>query len=233
MIETKTDSRGLMMKHTMKHLMKTTVAICLAAACLSPLKSTAAENKPAAPTAVSDNAAFDLKFPGGTLTSLLGMIERQSGQKPNVVCAADVAGLALPPLDLRSVKMENIFEALRVVMGDDEPLVFGRMGNIYAIERRPVATASRVYYVGHLLKKFKVQDITTAIQYAWKMSDSRVTPQLKFHEETQLLIVKADGMQQGTIKNVLQELALALEPAPAGGPADSNSKPTPVPSNTQ
>ena len=230
MIETKTDSKGL----SMKKMMKTMIAVCLAVACLAPLKSRAAEDKPAAPTnAVSASPAFDLKFPGGTLTSLLGMIERQSGQKPNVVCAADVGGLALPPLDLRSVKMENVFEALRVVVGDDEPLVFGRMGNIYAIERRPAATASRVYYVGNLLKKFKVQDITTAIQFAWKMSDSRVTPQLKFHEETQLLIVKADGMQLATIKNVLQELALALEPAPSGGPADSNSKPTPVPSNTQ
>jgi hypothetical protein len=228
MMETKTESKGL----SMKKMMKTTIAVCLAAACLAPLKARAAEDNPAVPTAVSVNPVFDLKFPGGTLTSLLGMIERQSGQKPNVVCAADVAGLALPSLDLRSVKMENLFEALRVVMGDNEPLVFGRMGNIYAIERRPVATASRVYYVGHLLKKFKVQDITTAIQFAWKINSPSVQPQLKYHEETQLLIVMADGVQQATVKNVLEELRHALEPA-VEGPDNSNSKPVPVPSDRQ
>ena len=215
------------MKHTMKHTMKTTIALGLAAACLAPLIARAAEDKPAAPTEVTANPTFDLKFPGGGLTSLLDMIERQSGQKPNVVCAADVARLPLPPLDLRAVKMENIFEALRVVTGDSGPLVFGRMGNIYAIERRSAITASRVYYVGHLLKKFKVQDITTAIQYAWKMNSPSVQPQLKYHEETQLLIVMADGMQQATIKNVLDELRHALEPA-VEGPGDSNSKPMPI-----
>jgi len=159
------------------------------------------------------------------------MIEQRSGQKPNVVCATDVSNLSIPPLDLRAVQTENVFTALRAV-ADQEPLVFGKMGNIYALERRPVITASRVYYVGHLLKKFKVQDITTAIQTAWEMSGSSAKPELKYHEETQLLIVRADGMQQGTIKNVLEELRHALEPVVEAS-GDSNSKPVPVSSARQ
>jgi hypothetical protein len=209
--------------------MRTTITLCMLAACLSPLISGASEETPAARPEASASATFNLKFPGGTIKSLLDLIERQSGQKPNVVCATDVADTPLPALDLRSVRTESVLEVLRVVVGDREPLVCSRMGNIYALERRSIPTANRVYYVGNLLKKFKVQDITTAIQTAWEMGGSAVKPQLKYHEETQLLIVLADGQQQATIKNVLEELRPALEPA-AGEPGAATAKPASAPS---
>ena len=59
---------------------------------------------------------------------------------------------------------------------------------------------------------------------AWEMSGSPAKPELKYHEETQLLIVRADGVQQATIKNVLEELGLALKPATEGS-GDSHSNP--------
>jgi hypothetical protein len=203
--------------------MKKTMTVCLLAVVLSPVISGAAEVAPAGAAAEPAKATFNLKFPGGTLGSLLGLLEEQSGRKPNVLCAADVTELSIPPLDLLSVQTENVLAALREVLADREPLVLGRMGNIYTLERRPIATASRVYYVGHLLKRFKVQDITTAIQTAWEMSGSPVKPELKYHQETRLLIVRADGVQQATIKNVLEELGLALKPAMQGS-SDSEPK---------
>ena len=69
---------------------------------------------------------------------------------------------------------------------------------------------TRVFFVGNLLKKFKIEDVTTALETVWQMS-SKAKADLKYHQDTQLLIVRADRAQLDMTTAVLTQLREALD----------------------
>jgi hypothetical protein len=67
--------------------------------------------------------------------------------------------------------------------------------------------ASRFYNLAPYLEHgLKVDDITTAVQTAWKMAGETSPPEISFHKDTKLLIAVGDPEKLKTIDAVLQAL---------------------------
>src|SRR5690606_32388061 len=63
---------------------------------------------------------------------------------------------------------------------------------------------SRFYALAPYLEQgLKVEDITTAVQTAWKMLGEKETPNISFHKETKLLIAVGEPRKLETIDAVL------------------------------
>lgn len=70
----------------------------------------------------------------------------------------------------------------------------------------PVRTPVQVFQLAPLLKDYSIDDITTAVKTTWQMLDSSVTPELKYHSDTGLLIVKGAVEQLRVVAEVLAEV---------------------------
>lgn len=85
-----------------------------------------------------------------------------------------------------------------------------------------VPKTSRFYALTPYLEQgLKVEDITTAVQTAWKMLGEKETPSISFHKETKLLIAVGEPSKLETIDAVLKALSQksAIDPA-TGLPID-------------
>jgi hypothetical protein len=94
--------------------------------------------------------------------------------------------------------------------------------NVTVLLGRPQSLETGVFYVGHLLGKFKVEDVTTAVQTAWAMGQNEANAELKYHQDTQLLIVRGPKAYLNVVKDVLSELKNALPGSPSTPPSNSN-----------
>ena len=74
----------------------------------------------------------------------------------------------------------------------------------------------RFYQLAPYLGELKVEDITTALETAWKMLGEKSTPDLKFHKDTQLLIAVGPPEKLALIESVLAQLRPA-NPVPGAG----------------
>jgi hypothetical protein len=168
---------------------------------------------------------FDLAFPGGPPAKLVDAIERTSGTRPNVLISPRLANTVLPKMELHGVTESSVFMALNALANNDLPGNWRPANNVWIFQGRPEFHRTQVFYVGDLLQKFKIEDITTAIQTIGKLDGKEAGAELKFHQETQLLIARADEDQLGGIKELLNELRRALpHPDPRADRVDESSK---------
>lgn len=87
----------------------------------------------------------------------------------------------------------------------------------------------QVFQLAPLLKSHSVDEITTAIKTTWQMMDEAVTPELKYHSDTGLLIAKGTEMQLQMVNQVLAQLQHS-EKGPTGDSAGVPAPGRPVPS---
>jgi len=153
---------------------------------------------------------FDLTFPGGSPAKLVEAIEKASGQKLNVLLPTNLSSSVIPRMELRSVNATIVFNSLNVVLTQDENVRWLPVNNVWILQSGSDRRSSQVFYVGHLLSKFKVEDITTAIQTTWKLAGKDSKAELKYHQDTQLLIALANKPQLETVSEVLRELQRAF-----------------------
>jgi hypothetical protein len=66
--------------------------------------------------------------------------------------------------------------------------------------------AVRFYQLAPYLETYKVEDITTAIQTAWKMLGETSPPTINFHKDTKLLIAVGEADKLKLIDSVLAQL---------------------------
>jgi hypothetical protein len=76
------------------------------------------------------------------------------------------------------------------------------------------------------LTKFKIDDITTALQTTWQLGGRESKAELKYHQDTQLLIALGSPEQLNTAAEVLAQLKLAIEPARIEPGKTDNTKTT-------
>jgi hypothetical protein len=166
-------------------------------------------------------ATFNFTFPGGTLEQLLRAIESASGEKLNLVAPPnfyDQAGKsAVAPMDLREVSVQDLLMALNYTQRQPTgPLFEFRYAKpvwTAAVVSRPDPRESRVFYVGNLLTHLKIEDLTTAINTVWALKDADPKPELKYHQDTKLLIVFARSDQIEEVSNIINELKASVAPA--------------------
>jgi hypothetical protein len=169
---------------------------------------------------------FDLNFPGGPPAKLVDAIEQASGARINVLVSPRLAGLILPRIELRSVDAETVFRSLPLLGIEDSTAVrwaIGKENNVWVFQTPPEYRQTKVFYLGDLLEKFKIDDITTAIQTTWQLGGKESGAEMKFHRETQLLIARGDESRLQTINGVLNELRRAL---PETARSDEGKKPS-------
>jgi hypothetical protein len=153
---------------------------------------------------------FDLAFPGGPPAKLVEALEKASGQKLNALLPPNLSTSAIPRMELRSVNVTTVFNSLNQVLVLDENLRWFPVDNVWILQSGTDRRNSQVFYVGHLLSKFKIDDITTAIQTTWKLAGKESKTELKYHQDTQLLIALANKPQLETVTEVLRELQRAF-----------------------
>jgi len=68
------------------------------------------------------------------------------------------------------------------------------------------AKAARVFNLSAVLDDYSIDDVTTAISGAWDLMDGAKDTQIKFHKDTQLLIVVGSAGHLAIVQEVLNEL---------------------------
>jgi hypothetical protein len=129
----------------------------------------------------------------------------------------ELADARMPPMELRSVNLQNVFDSLDLLSrGSMRWIRTGGSGggnpNSWVLAGPPDTRKTQTFYVGHLLKKFKIDDITTAVQTTWQLGGKDARTELKYHQDTQLLIALGNPEQLSTAAEVLAQLKLAIEP---------------------
>jgi len=89
----------------------------------------------------------------------------------------------------------------------------------------------QVYQLAQLLKDYSIDDITTAVKTTWQMLESSITPELKYHSDTGLLIAKGTDAQLRIVTEVLVQLRIGKPstdgqtsiPLPVRPPANANN----------
>src|SRR6266853_1844271 len=66
----------------------------------------------------ADSGLFDLSFAGGTPQKLVSEMERASGLTLNVLIPPELADARMPPMELRSVWVADVFESLDLLSRD-------------------------------------------------------------------------------------------------------------------
>lgn len=91
-------------------------------------------------------------------------------------------------------------------------------------------TVCRFFQMSYYLQNgYKVEDITTALDTAWQMLGENTKPKIKYHEDTNLLIVVGHPEKLQIIDEVLRHLQSKSQPAPQPQPqpgAPFNTTPT-------
>ena len=164
---------------------------------------------------VAGSGLFDLSFAGGPPQKLVSEMERAGGLKLNVLIPPELADARMPPMELRSVSVVDVLDSLNRLSRDSIqwiPTGVSAGGKVWVLARAPDTRKTQAFYVGHLLKKFKIDDITTAVQTSWQLGGKDAKSELKYHQDTQLLIALGNTEQLSTAAEVLAQLRLAIEP---------------------
>jgi hypothetical protein len=166
------------------------------------------------PNRDSEVFTFDLSFPGGTVTEFVAQTEKaferstSPGAKPNLIIPGAASSLKVPKLELRSVDIRTLLNAVSTLLGGD--YVWQQAGgSTWVLYSRPDNRNTQAFFVGHLLQKYKIEDVTTAVETVWAM-DGGKKAELKYHQDTQLLIIRADKAQLQMATNVLTQLRDSL-----------------------
>jgi hypothetical protein len=213
--------------------------LCLIAFAATPAVSQ--EKSPPAPQPPPPALTrFDLDFPGGSPGELVAAIQKAMGHPLNAVVSAERADLKMPAIKLKGINVAELFRALEEASRVNQQS-FPGPATSYGFRSQYPPTDNSIWYfffegppptqrnsgvyllTPYLEQGLTVDDITTAIQTAWKMLGYTTTPQLSFHKETKLLIAVGEFQQLGTIDEVLHALR-APKPTPATKPEPQKTK---------
>lgn len=162
---------------------------------------------------------FNLDFKGGTPQELVqamrAAFEKTWTEPPaiNIIVPDNLANREVPAIQLRKVDAGAVFEVLNGMWRADG-LQWVRAGdNVWVLHGVSDRRKTRAFYVGDLLKKFKINDITTAVKTTWEFGGAGKAskPDLKYHQETNMLIALAEKEQLDTVTEVLAQLRMAVD----------------------
>jgi hypothetical protein len=197
---------------------KNTLMTCLLAAGCLTLASTSASAQDA--NSRDQRHVFDLSFRGGTVGEYAEAI-RKVDSSVNIVVMPNAAIVPVPALTLQSVSVHGALDFL-----DGREYQIGREAiqldlsfymdgppssreEIFTIGARGAVepTQSLVMSVAPLLDAMSKQDLLTAIEVALEMvSENRAPAAVKYHEATNILLVRGHPEQIGIVHDMLSEL---------------------------
>ena len=155
---------------------------------------------------------FDINFPGGELKTLVEAIKTQNkGVIPNIMMNERAGETELPPFYLVNARLMELMNALSIM---NRGLRVEHISDtVFAVSAGDPTAASSVaiYDIRHLLdpnnpQHFKMDDIATAIRTSWDMISFSTEPDMKVHQETNLLIIRGDKEEQFIAETVIEQL---------------------------
>jgi hypothetical protein len=164
---------------------------------------------------------IDVDFPGGTINEFLKTIKVANDIIPNVIVSKEAGQVVLPAIRLSSVTVSDAMNGLKLMREIDQNEIRVSEGpNVITIHAypsgRPHSVSTQVFTVESLLSNasdganYTIDDIVTAITTAWKMNPEERSAEIKYHNETKLLLVVGSKNQLDTVQDVLRRLEEAL-----------------------
>ncbi|HUU82429.1 MAG TPA: hypothetical protein VM243_02890 [Phycisphaerae bacterium] len=165
--------------------------------------------------------AIDLEFPGGTVAQYVDALRKVTPEANVVVITPEVLEITLPPVQLKSV---GLGDAVFLMEGDYEPkahvhvrievnqigpwdesqrAVFQVSGTV--VRKGRTGTETHVWTVADLLAEgVGPEAVLTAVETALALyAEDHEPAQVRFHEETGLLIARGDPWQVEVIDDVV------------------------------
>jgi hypothetical protein len=201
----------------MKRLPRLILCLLVSSAAVAFSQENSQPATQAAPPAIAKSGLtrFDLDFPGGSPNELVAAIEKATGRPLNAIVPIERASIKMPPLKMKGVDVAELFDALGYASRS-----LGTWYGFKTLNPNPAKADSSIWFfcfegashiqqpgvyllTPYLDQGLTVDDITTAIQTAWKMQGYSPMPQLSFHKETKLLIAVGEPIQLEVITQVL------------------------------
>lgn len=162
---------------------------------------------------------FHLEFKGGTAQELVKAMregfEKTHVDPPpiNVLIPEDLKEIRMPSIQMRKVDARAVFESINLMSRNAQVQWLRSADNVWVLHRMPDQRKNQPFFVGDLLTKFKIVDITTAVRTTWEMGEEERArkPELKYHEDTQMLVARADKEQLESMSEVLEQLRMSLQ----------------------
>lgn len=156
--------------------------------------------------------AISFAFDGGTAVEYAAAVGAASGQK-NVVVMPGCEGFVMPAVELSGVSMRGALAALEFASAlDGAPgsrLNVNEMGDVYVVApsgvdagQAPAETA--VFSLAEMVESGSVEpgDVLTAVEAALELAGSD-EPQMRYHPETRLLMVRGSRDDLEAVDRVL------------------------------
>lgn len=174
-------------------------------------------------------AAFDLNFPGGTIGQYCDVLRKASGN-PNVLVSTDAAKVPMPPVSLTAVTLEN---ALALLQGmnhetatsytevrvetvfpttETDRTIYRILDDTHRTGAQDT-TVSRVLSVSDLIEteSIKAEDLLSAIEATVAQASADLgEADIKYHDATYLLIIRAHVQQVDAIEELVKQLRSAM-----------------------
>ena len=124
----------------------------------------------------------------------------------------ELASTKMQSMQMRKVDATAVFDSINVISRSMQVQWLRTGDNVWVLHRAPDQRKAQPFFVGNLLTKFKITDITTAVKTTWEMGkEERMRmPELKYHEDTQMLVARADKEDLESMSEVLGQLRMAL-----------------------
>lgn len=169
---------------------------------------------------------ISLRFPGGTAVAYINAIRKAAGDL-NVVVASEAGEIRMPPVSLNRVTPAAAVDLLndrshrehdrrvelevRVMPTYDvaEQPTYQIMAHVSG---RPTAIGAHVWTIAQILTKdITAEGVLSAVEMALEIAGSGTKPDIRFHEDTQLIIARGDQAQLEAIEEVIVRLNDARE----------------------
>lgn len=184
------------------------------------------------PPSAKDKVIPFVRFPGGSAEELANTLRKIIDPPPNILIPENLKGADVPPFELQNVKLADVFQALNSLTenkeanwqlsGSNEPIwVLNPLNKtdgfgmpfpqqVDPLTGMPlvngVARNCQIFPVGRFLAKYNVEDITTAVKTAWEMMGNEKNASMKYHKDTDLLIVVGTPGQLAILNDILKSL---------------------------
>ncbi len=171
---------------------------------------------------------IDVSFEGGTVQQYINAIRKQ-GTNVNVILDVEDLNLPMPAVELRSVELESAIFVLRKrqVVADgilaeldvnmirhsprDNP-TFVISAETRSVDRSGPNRSAVLSVKDVINAGLTPSDILTAVETALELfGDDRARAEMRFHEETGLLIARGSSEQMATIHEVMDQLRESVD----------------------